>query len=1200
MRCKLAYLLLTLCYLFASVYSASAAPVSLKLFSNNDIIVPPVPLNDEDSLWLVRKRSISIAIYGPEKAPLSTSDITGRYRGMNADYLQLMKNALGVALTLKCYPDRQSAVEALRGGKVDLVLTDPDEADITEPSLVASLPLVKGYPALVSRQTEMMKPLHSSDQRVTIAITQHYPSEDFIKRSFPRAIIVSYPTVYQALESVVKMRSDYYIGNNIISSFIISRDFNHLLEMTRFWQSPQNSNRFLAADNQRKLIKIINSFLHSLNEPLHNQIAQSWVEMGSLTFLTRPLDLTPQEKRWLEKHQRLRVLVNPYYAPLNLIDSNNEIRGIVGDIMNLIHLQTGLTFEPVIANSNKEMAHIMRKGAWDIVPSATYSPERADEIAFSHPFISTPFVIVMRSDAQGPVALKPGMKVAIPVYHTLSEKLRRRYPGIEWLDVANTCIALSLVAQGKVDAAITTQLTSRYLIDHYYSGKLDFSHIPEEPPAQISFALPRGEPELQSIINKALDDIPAKEVLDIAGKWTSMPNVQIETWNLYSRPFYWVVGLATLLVLICLMWGAYLLNAVRRRKASEAALEYQLTLRQTLFNAIPVPVYVMTAQGELDSYNHAFATFFSPELHDNMRLSMFDRRHPLAHIFPQIQHEVEEGLTPDRVIPHQTVLHNGKEERLVLHWMTLCRLPASRPPQLLCGWQDITESRQLMQALQAEKDKAIRASQAKSSFLASMSHEIRTPVSAIMGFLELISSGNQSPKENEESIKLAWSTAQSLIGLIGEVLDMEKIESGKLELKPEWIDIKALIGSTLRNFEGLAIQKKLHLSGHYRLPEEKALWLDPQAIKQILSNLISNAIKFTTEGGVQIFADVRMLEDGHAQLTLRVQDSGVGISEQEQKMLYKPFSQASSGKQHTGSGLGLVISRELTQLSGGDMHLTSLPGVGTIVTVTLTTRISELIAGVSVLTESVEELPKNLRILIVDDHATNRLLLKRQLIAIGYEVMEAKDGIEALNLINSNTCDLMITDINMPLMDGITLTQRVREVNQTLIIWGLTANALPSEKERCLRSGMNACLFKPVHLKQLQRALGNLKKPSAEQVLSNLIDMETVYALALNDTALIRQMLEQSCSENEKDIVHARSAMLARNWQQARYSVHRINGTAQLIGAGAIHDQAEQLENALAIAADPAKIESQMHSLEQRLNELNAAIKNFLSNDGGQ
>ena len=147
---------------------------------------------------------------------------------------------------------------------------------------------------------------------------------------------------------------------------------------------------------------------------------------------------------------------------------------------------------------------------------------------------------------------------------------------------------------------------------------------------------------------------------------------------------------------------------------------------------------------------------------------------------------------------------------------------------------------------------------------------------------------------------------------------------------------------------------------------------------------------------------------------------------------------------------------------------------------------------------------------------------------------------------------------------------------------------------------MNACLFKPVHLKQLQKALGNLKKPSAEQELSNLIDMETVYALALNDTALIRQMLEQSCSENEKDIVHARSAMLARNWQQARYSVHRINGTAQLIGAGAIHDQAEQLENALAIAADPAKIESQLHSLEQRLNELNAAIKTFLSNDGGQ
>lgn len=1198
MRCKLSCLWLMLFCLFAPGDAVSAAPVSLTLFGNKNIISPPVPLNDEDALWLVHKRTISIAIYGPELPPLSISDITGRYRGMNADYLQLMKKALGVTLAVKSYPDRQRAVEALQAGLVDLVLTAPDEAVLTESSLLSSLPLVKGYPALVSRQTEVMKPLHSSEEKVTIAIARHYPPDAFIKQSFPQASIVSYPDDHQALESVARLHSDYYLGNNLTTSFIISRDFHQLLEMTRFWHSPQNCNVFLAMNNQRKLIRIIDAFIRSLNEPVHNQITQSWIDTGSLSFLTRSLDLTPQEKRWLERHKTLRVLINPYYAPFSMIDSSQEVRGIVGDIMNLIHLQTGLTFTPITANSNSEMVKIMRKGEWEIVPTATYSPERADEIAFSHPFITTPFVMVVRTERQDDIALKPGMKVAIPVYHTLSEKLKSQQSGIEWLYAENTSAALSLLAQGKVDAAITTQLASRYLIDHYYPGKLVFSRLHDEPLAQISFALPRGEPELQSIINKALDGIPAKEILDIAGKWTTMPHVQIETWNLYSRPFYWVVGLAVLLVAICLLWGVYLLHAVRRRKASQAALEYQLTLRQTLFNAIPVPVYVMTAEGELDSYNHAFDAFFNARMNDDMRLSMFDRRHPLTHLFAKIQQEIQQGLMPDRVITHQTVLHNGEEERLILHWMTLCHLPSTLPPRLICGWQDITESRQLMQALQAEKDKAICASQAKSSFLASMSHEIRTPISAIMGFLELLSAGNQSAKENEESIKLAYSTAQSLIGLIGDVLDMEKIESGKLELKPEWVDPQALICSTLRNFEGLAVQKKLHLTGHYCLPERYALWLDPQAMKQILANLISNAIKFTAEGGVQVYAGMHMLEEGQAQLTLRVQDSGVGISEQEQQLLYKPFSQASSGKQHTGSGLGLVITRELVQRSGGEMQMTSLPGVGTIVTVTLTTRVSARSAGVTVLADSVETLPKSLRILIVDDHATNRLLLRRQLTALGYEVTAACDGVEALTFINRQPFDLLITDLNMPHMDGITLTQRVREVNQTMIIWGLTANALAGEKERCLRSGMNACLFKPVHLKQLQKALGDIELPPAEQAMGALIDMDTLHALTLNDKALMKQMLEQSCEENEKDILQVRSALREKNWQQARHCVHRINGTAQLIGAGAIHALAGELEEALATPTSASALEAQLDILAQRLAGLSAAIKSYLSQEG--
>lgn len=1175
-------------------FAADEEPTVLTLYSSHDVITPPVPLSNHDVLWLAKKRTLTVAIYGPESPPLSMNSATGRYRGMNADYLFLLQKALRISIVVQSYAGRQQAYDALKSGRVDLVLTSSVDVGPLDPDVVTSLPLVKGYPALVSRQRQVMSPLSDVRHDVTVAITQHYPSEAFIKASWPRARIVSYSDDYQALASVANGQSDYYFGNNLTTSFIITRDFYQTLNMVKYWRSPLISNSLVADKSQHNLIAMVDAFIQSLTEPMHNQLVQSWIQLGNLSFLNRPLDLTAKEMRWLRKHSTLRVLVNPYYAPFSMVDDHQDIRGLVGDILNLINLQTGLDFSPIIANSNDEMARIMRKGEWDILPTATYSAEREELVSFTHPFIATPFVIVTRMTPTGVAELSAGMKVAIPVYHTLSGKLKRRYPGVEWVTSRNTSSALSRLAQGEVDAVISTQLASRFIIDHYYPERLTYSRIPGEPPAQITFAVPRESPELLSILNKALDDIPPKEMLEMAGKWTKMTNVKIETWNLYSRPFYWVIGLATLLVLSSLMWGAYLLRAVRRRKASEAALQYQLSFRQTLFNAIPVPVYVMTPEGGLESYNHAFNAFFSDERHSALRYSMFDRRHPLANIFAEVHQTIEQGLTPDVVVPHQLMLNNGTEDRLILHWVTLCRMPAKMPPTIICGWEDITESRRLMNALQVEKDKAIEASRAKSNFLASMSHEIRTPVSAIMGFLELMTTRRQTPEENKESIHLAYLTAQSLIGLIGDVLDMEKIESGNFEFSPQWVDSRALIEQTISHFEGLADQKKIKLSTDDQIEEDKALWLDPQAVKQILSNLISNAVKFTHVGGVQVSVRLDARPENLTVLMIDVQDSGVGISAEEQEKLFTPFGQAQSGQQQVGSGLGLMICRELAERMGGQLCMTSQPGVGTRVSVTIPTEYTRLDDHAPVVTDKCEEPLKALRILIADDHPTNRLLLRRQLDTLGYRVDEAKDGVEALGMINEQAYDLLITDLNMPNMDGMELTRRVRAMNKEINIWGLTANAFFETQERCLASGMNVCLIKPIDLPKLKAALREIDKPAGHDPLEKFINLETLRTLALNDKSLMRKMLEQSLNENKRDILALRSAINREEWDVAQRHVHRINGTAQILGAVAIHSLAEQIESALDVDPLSVDILSDIHSLEEQVSGLNQATIAFL------
>lgn len=1171
---------------------AGKEPIRLEIFSNSGPMLPNLKLSTAEQLWLAKKKTLVVAVYSPESPPLMLDSSSGRFRGMNAEYLSLLQRALGINVKIDRYESEEFALNAVKTGKADLVLTSLRTNFNAVAPFIASLPMVSAYPALVTTQKNVMQPLHT-DSPVTIAIAEGYPSEQFVKASFPNAKIVHYETAYQGLASLYNEKSNYFIGNNLASGTSIMRDFHQSLSIIKFWRTSPIHNQFIALDTQSPLIPIINNFLAGLTNPITNHISQPWLESGNPALLTKPLSLTPQEQRWLEKHPKLKVLINPYYAPFTLLDENNEIRGVTGDILNLIHLQTGLEFETVTANSNTEMVDKMLNGDWNILPTATYSPSREELISFTHPIITTPFAIVVRTSS-GKAELLPGMKVAVTTMHILTEKLHTKYPGIDLVQVENTSIGLNLLAEGKVDAVISTQLTARYMIDHYYPNQLKYEIMADEAPALVSFAIPRGDQELKQILNKALDNIPPKSILFISSKWVKLPDIKIDTWHLYNKQFYIVITLSIFIILSFLLWGGYLSREVRMRKQSQADLENQLSFRKTLSNSIPIPVYTISLDGEVQSYNSAFMSFFSTDQKNVTSTSLFDSRNPLSDIFSVLNRDIQHGLIPDKVIEHSIMLNNGREDRHIIHWITLCVMPSDNVmPTLICGWQDVTESRQLLSALQTEKDKAIQANEAKSTFLASMSHEIRTPVSAVMGFLELLALHNQSPEEDKESISLAYATAQSLLGLIGDILDMNKIESGSFELSPDWVNLDVLITTVMRGFEGLAKQKQLKLTFVNRLVKGEYLRLDPQATKQLLSNLLSNAIKFTEHGGVEVSAESIATRSGQTQLILRVTDTGAGISQEDQERLFKPYSQTETGKRQTGSGLGLLICRELVTRMNGKLGLLSQVGQGTTMTIDLVTAVSHEAMISSVELQPAVYPAKKIKILIVDDHPVNRLLLRRQLDTLGYKVDEASDGNDALILINENSYDLVITDVNMPNMDGVTLTRHIRSFDSDIVIWGLTANAQTQEKDRCLAIGMNACLFKPINLQQLASALASVGTVNMTYQLDEIIDIATLRSLALNDPKLMQQMLEQSQQENNKDFLAAQEAKMAGDWTAFKMHMHRINGTAQILGAAKLQELAEKLENYLVVQTDDSAIEHGMKLLEVELNRLREAINSF-------
>jgi len=534
---------------------------------------------------------------------------------------------------------------------------------------------------------------------------------------------------------------------------------------------------------------------------------------------------------------------------------------------------------------------------------------------------------------------------------------------------------------------------------------------------------------------------------------------------------------------------------------------------------------------------------------------------------------------------------------------------------LLAVAVDLTRIKQLEAELRASEARAQEANRAKSSFLAAMSHEIRTPMIGVTGMIEILAH-SKLDNDQRHALNVIQQSSQSLLQIIGDILDFSKIEAGRLEITPGVVDLGAVLRSTVANYSGAASSKGLTLTCEIDGRVGPAYLADALRLRQILGNFLSNAIKFTAKGGVEVAlewrgraAPDRSHPLGADLLSFRVTDTGIGISAEAQQRLFQPFAQAEGDttRRYGGTGLGLAICTRLAALMGGLVTMDSVPQIGTTLRLAITlprAPAAELPAHSAPAGQAATFRPRPLPtvelaererslVLLVDDHPTNRMVIARQLALAGYASEAAEDGEQGLDRWRSGRYALVLSDIHMPRMDGYALAGRIREeerqrgLPRTPVI-ALTASALKGEAERCLAAGMDDYLAKPVAVATLaatlQRWLPHTvpdapadtragDEANAAAALSAggfpqleeappLLDFGVLHELSGGDEgetgAVLRDFLDAT-AQDVGQLAHCREAgdipAIARQ-------AHKIKGAARLVGASELARAAADLEAA--------------------------------------